>query len=80
MLTPENTAMDGLESTDLAERIRSATQFLELIAANRGLLAEVSADDRALDTVFDHVWQHREYPLGPPQFMQVSAASHPIGS
>ena len=41
---------------------------------------EVSADDRALDTVFDHVWQHREYPLGPPQFMQVSAASHPIGS
>ena len=46
MLTPENAATDGLESTDLAERLRAATEFLELIAANRGLLAEVSADDR----------------------------------
>ena len=41
MLTPENAATDGLESTDLAERLRAATAFLELIAANRGLLAEV---------------------------------------
>jgi hypothetical protein len=34
---------------------------------------EMSADDHALDTVFDHVWQHREYPLGPLQFKQVSS-------
>ena len=46
MLTPERAATDGLESTDVAERLRAATQFLELIASNRGLLAEVSADDR----------------------------------
>ena len=46
MLTPENAATDGLESTDLAERLRAATAFLELIAANRGLLAEVPAEDR----------------------------------
>jgi hypothetical protein len=46
MLTPENAAADGLESSELAERLRAATDFLELIAANRGLLAEVSAEDR----------------------------------
>lgn len=35
---------------------------------------EMSADDHALDIVFDHVWQHREYPLGPPQFKQMSGS------
>ena len=46
MLTPENTATDSREGADLAERLRAATDFLEQIAANRGLLAEVSAEDR----------------------------------
>ena len=46
MLTPENAATDGREGADLAERLRAATDFLELIAANRGLLAEVSQEDR----------------------------------
>lgn len=29
---------------------------------------EMSTEENALDRVFDHVWEHREYPLGPPQF------------
>lgn len=35
---------------------------------------EMSADDHALDQVFDHVWNHRQYPLGPPQFATTSAS------
>ena len=46
MLTPENAATDSREGAELAERLRAATDFLELIAVNRGLLAEVSAEDR----------------------------------
>ncbi|UUO03608.1 hypothetical protein M4D79_11950 [Mycolicibacterium novocastrense] len=29
---------------------------------------EMSIDDHALDNALDHIWKHREYSLGPPQF------------
>ncbi len=46
MLTPDITTADGRSKATLVERLRAATDFLDLVAANRGLLADVPAEDR----------------------------------
>ena len=48
-----------LHSKVIADAMREAMKLGKL---------EMSADDHALESVFDHVWQHRDYSLGPPQF------------
>lgn len=55
MLNPPGTPIAGLPAVPVAERLRAATEFLEDVAANRGLLAEVPAEDRRrfLDVVAD---------------------------
>jgi hypothetical protein len=50
-------------STTIATAMREAIKLGGL---------DMSPDEVALDSVFDHVWKHREYPLGPPQFAQLS--------
>ena len=43
---PESTADAGAETAAFAERLRAAAELLESISADRGLLAQVSADER----------------------------------
>lgn len=74
--TARGSALDLV--TTLAARevigIVGATQSAVIAEAMREALRpgklEVSDDDAALNIYFDHIWEHRQYPVGPPQFGQ----------
>jgi len=77
-LTARGAALDFVTTLAARETIRiigdshSATIATAMREAMKLGGLDMSVDDNALDSVFEHVWMHREFPLGPPQFPQQS--------
>ncbi|MGP4058437.1 hypothetical protein ACTWP6_27050 [Mycobacterium sp. 4D054] len=72
--TARGAALDFVTTLAARETIRiiDARHSATIASAMRAAMTlgglNMSADEHALENVLDHVWEHREYPLGPPQF------------